>query len=248
MRRFFIEPDTADNPVVSITGSEARHIKNVLRLKPGDTIKLFDGTGVEYTASITHLTASCAELSIIGKVTTAADSPIELAIGQGYIKERKMDSLIRPLCELGMSRWMPFVSQRSVPRPDKKRLDARMERWQKIARESLKQCRRSVLPKISAPVSFDEVLQFGHSCDLKILFWEQETRVMDHKALTDSMNPVKQALVVLGPEGGFSDQEVEKARELGFTISGLGPRILRAETATIAACTLMQFLFGDLGQ
>jgi 16S rRNA (uracil1498-N3)-methyltransferase len=246
MRRFFIEPDTADNPVVSITGSEARHIKNVLRLKAGDTIRLFDGTGVEYEAAIVHLTAGRAELSIISKETAVAESPIELAIAQGYLKEKKMDSLIRQLCELGMSRWMPFISQRSVPRPDEKRLDARMQRWQKIARESLKQCRRSVLPKISAPVAFDEVLEFGRSCDLKILFWEQETRALDRKALTDSVNPVKQAFIVLGPEGGFADQEIEKARELGFTISGLGPRILRAETATIAACTLIQFLFGDL--
>ena len=246
MRRFFIEPDTADNPVVSITGSEARHIKNVLRLKAGDTVRLFDGTGVEYEAAIVHLTAGRAELSIITKDTAAAESPIELAIAQGYLKEKKMDSLIRQLCELGMSRWMPFISQRSVPRPDNKRLDARMQRWQKIARESLKQCRRSVLPKISAPLSFDEVLEFGRSCDLKILFWEQETGDLDRKTLTDSMNPVKQALIVLGPEGGFADQEIEKARELGFTISGLGPRILRAETATIAACTLIQFLFGDL--
>ena len=157
-----------------------------------------------------------------------------------------MDSLIPSLCELGMSRWMPFISQRSVPRPHKKRLDARLERWQKIARESLKQCRRSLLPRISAPVSFEEVLEFGRSSDLKILFWEQATGLLDRNAFTDRINPVKQALIVLGPEGGFADQEVEKASKLGFTISGLGPRILRAETATIAACTLIQHLFGDL--
>ena len=246
MRRFFIEPDAANNPVVSITGSEARHIKNVLRLKPGDALRLFDGTGVEYEAAIVQLTAGRAELSITGKVTAAAESPIELTIAQGYLKERKMDSLIRPLCELGMSRWMPFVSLRSVPRPDKKRLDARLQRWQKIARESFKQCRRSVLPQIATPVSFDEMLEFGRSCDLKILFWEQETRVLDRTALTERKKSVKRVLIVLGPEGGFADREVEKARKLGFAISGLGPRILRAETATIAACTLMQHLFGDL--
>jgi 16S rRNA (uracil1498-N3)-methyltransferase len=247
MRRFFIEPDAAIEPVVTITGSEARHIKNVLRLKPGDNIRLFDGTGIEYEAVIVHLTAGRAELSVINKVPAAAESPIGLTIAQGYLKEKKMDSLIRPLCELGMSRWLPFISQRSVPRPDKTRLDARLERWQKLARESLKQCRRSVMPQISAPISFDEILEFGSSCDHKILFWEQETRLLDGDVLTDPMNPVKQALVVLGPEGGFSDHEVEQARINGFTLSGLGPRILRAETAAIAACTLMQYLFGDLG-
>lgn len=246
MRRFFVGPDAVNSAVVSISGSEARHIKNVLRLKPGDIIRLFDGTGIEYEAAIVHLTAGRVELSITGKVISAVESPIELTIAQGYLKEKKMDSLIRPLCELGMSRWVPFISQRSVPRPDKKRLDARLQRWHKIASESLKQCRRSVLPQISPPLSFDGVLEYGRFCDLRILFWEQEARVFDRNALTESMNPVKQVLIVLGPEGGFAEQEVEKARQLGFTISGLGPRILRAETATIAACTLIQHLFGDL--
>ncbi len=247
MRRFFIEPGAADKPDVSITGSEARHIKNALRLKPGDTIRLFDGTGVEYEATITNLTGNRAELSIIGKATTDAESPIELTIAQGILKEKKMDSLIPALCELGMSRWLPFISQRSVPKPDQKRLDARQERWQKIARESFKQCRRSVLPQISTPVSFEEVLEFGHTCDLKVLFWEQENSLLDHNALTDPTNTIKQVLIVLGPEGGFTDEEVEKARKFEFTISGLGPRILRAETATITACTLIQHLIGDLG-
>jgi len=247
MRRFFIEPAAVNDPVISIKGSEARHIKNVLRLKPGDTIRLFDGTGVEYEAAIAHLTGSRAELSITRQMPTTAESPIELTIAQGYLKEKKMDGLIRPLCELGMSRWMPFISQRSVPQPDKTRLGARMERWQKIARESFKQCRRSVLPQISSPVTFNEVLEYGRSCDVKLIFWEQETRVFDPAAVSAQTDLINRVLIVLGPEGGFADQEVEKARKLGFTVSGLGPRILRAETATIAACTLMQYVFGDLG-
>jgi 16S rRNA (uracil1498-N3)-methyltransferase len=247
MRRFFIEPGAVDTPPISIKGSEARHIKNVLRLIPGDTIRLFDGTGVEYDAVISDLSTGRVELSITGEVTAAAEPPIELTIAQGYLKEKKMDSLIRPLCELGMTRWMPFTSQRSVPQPDKFRLVARMQRWEKIARESLKQCRRSVLPQISTPVSYEGVLACGRSYDLKIIFWEQEDRALDHAALTGRSDPVNRILMVLGPEGGFADQEVEKARKLGFEVSGLGPRTLRAETATIAACSLMQYIFGDLG-
>jgi 16S rRNA (uracil1498-N3)-methyltransferase len=246
MRRFFIEPGAIDDAVISIKGSEARHIKTVLRLMPGDSIRLFDGSGVEYDAVISEISAGRVELSITGEVTTDAESPIELTIAQGYLKEKKMDSLIRPLCELGMSRWIPFTSQRSVPQPAKTRLEARMQRWQKIARESLKQCRRSVLPQISTPVSFADVLAYGRSCDLKILFWEEETRSLDRTEVSDSADPDQRILIVLGPEGGFTEQEVDQARQHGFTVSGLGPRILRAETATIAACTLMQHLFGDL--
>ena len=246
MRRFFIEPGALNHTSISIKGSEARHIKTVLRLMPGDAIRLFDGTGVEYDAVISEISAGCVEFAITAEFTADAESPIELTIAQGYLKEKKMDSLIRPLCELGMNRWMPFTSQRSVPRPNESRLQARMQRWQKIARESLKQCRRSVLPQISTPVSFDEVLADGRSCDLKILFWEEETRALDRTAVSGGTDPGKRILIVLGPEGGFTEKEVDQARQQGFPVSGLGPRILRAETATIAACTLMQHLFGDL--
>jgi 16S rRNA (uracil1498-N3)-methyltransferase len=247
MRRFFIEPTQINNPVVSIEGSEAKHIKNVLRLKPGDMIRLFDGSGIEYEAVIEYLSAGRAELCIRRKLSTTAESPVQLIVSQGFLKQKKMDNLIRPLCELGMTKWMPFISERSVPQPDKKRLAARMERWEKIAKESFKQCRRSVLPTICSPVPFDEVLQYGQSCEHKIIFWEEAAPVLDRTRVTAKPHPIDRVLIVLGPEGGFSEQEIKKAKNFGFTVSRLGPRILRAETASIAACTLMQYLFGDLG-
>lgn len=247
MRHFFIEKAETKKTTVSLKGSEARHIKNVLRLKAGDTIRLFDGSGFEYVAVITHLTAGKVALSIKQKLSAISESPVKLIIAQGYLKQKKMDNLIRPLCELGMTRWIPFFSDRSVPRPDKNRLAERTRRWQKIAIESLKQCRRSVLPQIEAPGSFDEMLAHGQFCDLNIIFWEDETRSLKRTAAADTTLPIKRILVVLGPEGGFTNWEIDRAKDAGFTVAGLGPRILRAETASLAACTLMQYLFGDLG-
>ena len=132
-------------------------------------------------------------------------------------------------------------------KPDKKRQATRLRRWQKIVQESFKQCGRSILPKISPPVSFEEVLALGQACTLKYIFWENESRPLPQKL---GMRPPKtgyRIIIVLGPEGGFTRQEVEKAKGCSFEVIGLGPRILRAETATLAACTLMQYLYGDLG-
>jgi 16S rRNA (uracil1498-N3)-methyltransferase len=246
MRHFFIEPSEFSKPTVSLTGSDARHIKNVLRLKPGDSIRLFDGLRHEYIAVIKQLTGGKVELDIKQKLSAITESPLHLSVAQGYLKEKKMDNLIRPLCELGMTQWTPFFSTRSVPQPDQKRQTDRILRWQKIVRESFKQCRRSVLPKVEAPVSFNEILAQGQFCDLNLIFWEEETHNLKDTAALEANLPIKRILMVLGPEGGFTAREIEAAKTAGFIVSGLGPRILRAETATLTACALMQYIFGDL--
>jgi 16S rRNA (uracil1498-N3)-methyltransferase len=247
MRRFFVKSIDANKPTVSLSGSEAKHIKNVLRLKPGDMIRLFDGSGCEYDAVIKHLSTGKTELVMVRKLAATAESFIQLMVAQGFLRQKKMDTLVRQLSELGMTRWIPFFSERSVPRPDKKRLAARLQRWQKIVQESFKQCGRSILPEISPPVSLEEVLALGRACTLKYIFWENEGQPLPQKSGIRPPKPGHRIIIVLGPEGGFTPQEIDKAKGCGFKVAGLGPRILRAETATLAACTLMQYLYGDLG-
>ena len=158
-----------------------------------------------------------------------------------------MDRLLRHLCELGATRWIPFISERSVPRPGEKRLSARTQRWNKIVQESCKQCRRSKLPEIIKTLTFEDVLDYGSSCDLQIVFYENESATLKSFTKPDPASAPRKILLILGPEGGFSDQEIENARAAGCVVAGLGSRILRAETAAIAACTLTQFLYGDMG-
>jgi 16S rRNA (uracil1498-N3)-methyltransferase len=247
MRRFFVKSIDENKPTVSLSGSEAKHIKNVLRLKSGDMIRLFDGSGSEYDAVIKHLSTAKTELVMARKLAATTESFIQLMVAQGFLRQKKMDALVRQLSELGMTRWIPFFSERSVPRPDKKRLAARLRRWQKIVQESFKQCGRSILPEISTPVSFEEVLALGQACTLKYIFWENESQPLPQKSGIRLSKTGYRIIIVLGPEGGFTPQEIEKAKDCGFEVTGLGPRILRAETATLAACTLIQFLYGDLG-
>ena len=247
MRHFYIEPAMGAKPEVTLAGAEAHHLRDVLRLKPGDRLKLFDGTGYEYDAVIQALSASKAELVIAGKRRVTTESPLHLVVAQAFLKEKKMDKILPPLCELGMTQWIPFFSERSVPCPDEKRLAGRMERWEKIVRASFKQCGRSMLPKLTAPVSFGEMLKLGQHCELKYIFWEEQSPANPQKGLGAPHPVVSGIMIVLGPEGGFSRQEVEKANRCGFETAGLGPRILRAETATVAVCALAQYLFGDMG-
>ncbi len=247
MRHFFMNSSVAAKSAVTIEGSEAHHIKNVLRLKTGDHLKLFDGTGAEYEAVIISLDATTFDVDIQRRLHSDAYSGIRILVAQAFLKEKKMDDLVRKLTELGVAGWIPFFSQRSIARPDKKRLDSRLQRWNRIASEALKQCRRKTMLEITEPLRFDAMLEFGKDCDLKIVFWENETTPVSRNFGSSRENPLNSIIAVLGPEGGFTDQEIARARQAGFITAGLGPRILRAETATLAACTLIQYLFGDMG-
>ena len=247
MRYFFIEPDALQKPIVAIEGSEVHHIKNVLRLKPGDKIRVFDGEGFEYDASIQRIFADRVEIKIRRKFPGRKESPVQIAVAQALLKEKKMDRLLRHLCELGVTRWIPFISERSVPKPGEKRLSARADRWNQIVKESCKQCQRSKLPETIKTLTFEDLLDYGQSCDLKIVFYEYESAKLKSLMAPNPPSSPRVILLILGPEGGFSDQEIENARAAGCLVAGLGSRILRAETAAIAACTLTQFLYGDMG-
>ena len=248
MRYFFVKQSDLAGSKAVVKGSDAHHIKNVLRLKPGDKIGLFDGTGLNYETKIVTLLPKNVEVSIIRSFPSATESSVDITVAQALLKDRKMDLLVRQLTELGITRWIPFMAKRSVPRPDKKRLFTRTERWKKIAKEAVKQCKRSCPLKIGATVSFEEILNLGKDSDLQIVFWEEESKPVDKELSVSNVKPAKKIFILLGPEGGFTLKEVENAKASGFITAALGPRILRAETATVAACTLLQFLFGDMGK
>ena len=247
MRRFFIKRVDISGLSSVIKGSDANHIKNVLRLKPGHRIELFDGTGYEYEALITGFSVNSVEVSILGQFCSTAESPVQITVAQALLKERKMDGLIRQLTELGVTGWFPFLGSRSVPKPDENRISVRRQRWEKIAKEALKQCKRGRIPKIGNVLSFEDILKLGSESDLNIVFWEDESKPLN-SSITSFGRDAEKILIVLGPEGGFTPQEIEKAKTAGFVTAALGPRILRAETAAVAACSIVQYLFGDMGE
>ena len=247
MRRFFIEESKIADPIIIITGSDAAHIKKVLRMEPGDRIGLFDGSGFEYEARIENLFSGSVEVSITKRFLSALESPVQITVAQALLKDKKMDILARQLTEIGITKLIPFTAVRSVPRPDKKKLSARRKRWEKIAIEALKQCGRGHVTEIGETVTFNDVIKVDDECDLKIVFWENESKPVSDVVQQVHDRHYRKILAVLGPEGGFTEREIEDARACGFVTASLGPRILRAETAAIVACTILQYLFGDMG-
>ena len=245
MRSFFVEPAEICKSLAIIGGGDARHIRKVLRLKPGARIQVTDGRGRLGEARVHRIERDHVVVEILKRFTSRPAASRALVVAQALLKDRKMDGLIRALTELGMTTWMPFGSTRSVPQPDHRRLQARKERWARIAREAVKQCGRRHLPEIRPVGGLGDVIHAAQGFAHKIMFWEAAEALpikpRGDLAAADSGS----VILVVGPEGGFTDLEAETARRADFQLASLGPRILRAETATLAAVSLVQYLFGD---
>jgi 16S rRNA (uracil1498-N3)-methyltransferase len=248
MPRFYLNKTAAPGADTVITGSDAKHIRNVLRVKPGDALCLFDDAGFEYRAEVTGIAPGRVAVTIKERFRSKTESPIGIVLALAMLKDRKFDEIIRQVTELGVAAFIPFTAHRSVSRPDLERLSARTHCWKKIAAEALKQCGRSRAPDIHAVATFEEMLIHTRDCDKKIIFWKNRTASAETNRLDIREKSIRTVAVAIGPEGGFTDQEVEQAESAGFTTASLGPRILKADTAAIAACSLVQYRFGDMGQ
>jgi 16S rRNA (uracil1498-N3)-methyltransferase len=246
MRRFFIAPEQIHQAYPRLGEEDARHMRTVLRLAPGTAIVVFDGTGAEYQARVEAIDERQVLIALVRQLPAGSESGAEITLAQAYLKDKKMDQLVRRLTELGVTRWLPFMARRSIPSPDQKRTQARHQRWQKISQEAVKQCRRSRPMVIESPVGFAEALDLSRPYDLKLFFWEgAEAQPLRQP---EGLPAPARIFIMIGPEGGFDPTEQRAAQAQGFLMAGMGPRILRAETAAVAACTLAQFLFGDMGQ
>ncbi len=247
MRFFFIDAEELQSPKPAIYGGDVQHIRNVLRLGPGDRIGLLDGDGMAYDARIRSLSPRKVTVTILGVSRHPVPPEGTIGIAQALLKDKKMDGLVRQLTELGITDWLPFISERSVSRPDAARWHRRIERWRSIAREAVKQCRRPTVPRIHDPMDWDALLSASNDWDRIFLFWEEARQPFERPDIVaGNRDAPHRVLLVLGPEGGFSEAEAGRAQDCGFVPVSLGPRIMRAETATIAACTLAQYFFGDL--
>lgn len=247
MRYFFVNPESLAGSLVTIDGQEARHMGKVLRLKPGMLVGLSDGCGLQADARIQSLNRERVVLEVLRRYPSPREPEGELVLAQAMLKDQKMDLLVRQLTELGMTGWRPFMSARSVPQPDERRQAARAARWERIAREAVKQCRRGRVPAMAPMERLDDILRHGAAFDERIFFWEGARQPLP-TSLPGASGGARKVLVVVGPEGGFAQEEAAAAESHGFRLAALGPRILRAETAALAACTLVQHLYGDLGK
>lgn len=247
LRRFKVDKECIRDFTATITDEgEIRHLAKVLRLKAGDEVILFDGEGKEYHASLTRLSPREISLRLLREPSSVvAESPLKIILGVGLLKSSKLDWLIQKTTELGVAEVVPFYSLHVVPRWEEAPplAGSKQSRWEKIASEAAKQCGRAQLPKIHSPRSFEEVLVMKSEGATKILLWEKGPAGSLKNVLPSTASAI---YVLIGPEGGFSDEEALRARQAAFQPIRLGPRILRAETAAIVIVSLLQFVLGDL--
>lgn len=223
---------------------ETRHLARVLRLRPGDVVVAAAGTGVDYTVRIETLGPTAAG-TILGVAAPRAESPLALTLVQGIPKGDKMEAIVRAATELGV-RWVwPAIAERTVVKLEPGRWRERARRWQRVAKEAAKQCGRALPPEVASPLSLVDCLAAAASVDLKICLWEKEPGPLGPLLITPGAPAT--AAVIIGPEGGLTQTEVDAARAHGYAIAGLGPRILRTETAGLAIIAILQSRFGDLG-
>jgi 16S rRNA (uracil1498-N3)-methyltransferase len=248
MHRFFIDPEDLTDTRAVLTGEEAHHLISVLRLKVGVPIQLFDGLGKTYEAEIEKISTGRVEAAILSMTEEPAAEKTKLHLGLALLKGKKMDFVMQKATELGVAGLHPFLATFSNARHMEANREAkRLERWQKITREACKQCNRPKPPTCYPVKDFNTLLEEASQADydLKLLFWEGERSQGLHGIAQGPDQPCS-VMILIGPEGGFSMEEAAQAKAAGFQPITLGKRIMRAETAAVAAIAILQHQLGNL--
>lgn len=241
MHRFFVDPSQVEGNVIRIGGGDVNHIKNVLRLRRGDEITLVCGDGLEYRCALEAADAREILARIVDVTSGAGELPCRITLFQGLPKSDKMEFVIQKAVELGASEIVPVATERSVVRLDEKKAEKKAARWQQIAESAAKQSGRMRVPAVHPVVSFPEALRFAESCDVRLIPYELAEGMNSSRALIGSIRPGQSVAVFIGPEGGFSREEIRAAMEAGVHPMTLGRRILRTETAGLAALSILMF-------
>jgi 16S rRNA (uracil1498-N3)-methyltransferase len=251
-RRRFYAPPSAFTPGidrVDLASDEARHLRDVLRLKPGDEVYVFDGAGKEFHCHVEESRRDTAHLKVISEVEPARpESPLQLTLAVALLKGEKFDLVVQKATELGVTRVVPVITKHADIRlRDESDAVKRVVRWQRIALEAAKQSGRAVVPQVDSPVAFGSLIQTAASdgaipC---LMFSEREGQSL-REAAKNLPSEVSMITALVGSEGGWANEELEAARDAGWAIVTLGGRTLRAETAAIAVAVLLQHLCGDL--
>lgn len=247
MTRFFISSDQIKGDAVFLRGEDRHHLLNVLRQGPGAKITVLNGKGEEYLVKITAVTDDQVNGTVIKKVERQTEPRIKITLVQSLPKADKFEWILQKNTELGVSRFQPVFTERSNIRLAPEARERKQERWKKIIREAAEQSGRQVIPALEPIRKWDEIIS-GFDDGLVLIPWENETTQSLKQVLESEKEIPKQVTVLIGPEGGFSIKEVEKAQSKGAVSVTLGPRILRTETAGLVVASALLYHFGDLGE
>lgn len=241
--RIFTDLPLKIDTTVVLNGSAARHLSSALRMKAGQEITLFNGQGGEYAGALTALGKNNVSVKILEYRDIQRESPLNIHLAIGVSRGERMDWIVQKATELGVSKITPLFTERTEVKLSGERLTKKIRHWQQVAISACEQCQRNLVPLINSPLALDQWLSLSdkHAAELKlVLHHRTEKRLCERPA-------VNTICLLVGPEGGLGNHEIEAAIHSGFQPLALGPRVMRTETAPMAAISIMQSLWGDMG-
>lgn len=240
--RIYIPSPLTENSPVTLPEAALHHTVRVLRLKPGAALVLFDGKGGEYQATLKHTDRHTATALVGTRLSRNTESPLAVTLAQSISKGEHMDYTLQKAVELGVTRIVPLLAQRSVVNLDAGRLNSRMQHWHNVIISACEQSGRNHLPALHPPRALTDWLASGLGPGLPLVLYP-----LASQGITQLLSPQTQVTLLIGPEGGLTPAEIASAEQAGFIGIRLGPRVLRTETAGMAALSALQMLWGDLG-
>ena len=242
MHHFFVEPSQIQGNHIFIDGPDVNHIRNVLRMNPGEEVNVTDGSGEKvYRCAIASIGEDKVELNIMWAQEKGMALPSKIYLFQGLPKSDKMELIIQKAVELGVYEIIPMATARAVVKLDQKKAAAKVKRWQAISESAAKQSKRLLIPEVKEPVKFSEALKLASDLDVRLIPYELAEGMDGTRRIIQSVKPGQSVAVFIGPEGGFEEAEVELAKEAGFQAITLGRRILRTETAGMTVLSILMY-------
>ena len=242
MYQFFVEPGQIQGRRIIITGSDVNHIRNVLRMKPGEEIAVSNGTdGREYRCGIESFTEDEVICSLRFMKEDGVELPSRIHLFQGLPKADKMELIVQKAVELGAYEVVPVAARRCVVRLDEKKAPSRINRWQGIAEAAAKQSRRGIIPQVHQVMNMREAVAYAHAMEVKLIPYELAENMGHTKEILEAVKPGTDIAVFIGPEGGFEQEEIELATAAGIEPVTLGRRILRTETAGLTVLSWLMY-------
>lgn len=241
MARFFVDSsDVQDNSIFIRSKEDIKHIAKVLRLKEGDVLEISDSTEWEYEAEIQYIDQEVVEMSVLNRQKFSREPEVRVTLFQGIPKQAKMETIVQKCVELGVYSVVPVFMDRTVV-VDKGKFDKKIERWQKVSAEAVKQCRRGIIPEVCDAVKSRDLPDMLKEYDLILFPYESETGRTIKDSLRELGDKPGSVAIIIGPEGGFSDKEADSLKDAGADCVSLGKTILRTETAGLAALSMVMY-------
>ena len=245
MFQFFVEQEQIGQDTITITGSDVNHIKNVIRLKPGNEIRVSNREDKDYICEITDISNEEVVAKIIDVDLAGTELKTKVYLFQGLPKGDKMETVIQKNVELGVYEIIPVAMKRSIVKLDAKKAEAKVKRWNGISESAAKQSKRMIIPNVTKVMTYKEAIEYAKELDICLVPYENAKDMIHTREIIESIKNESKVGIFIGPEGGFEEDEIESAIALGMETITLGKRILRTETAGMAIMAVIAYMMEE---